>query len=396
MTSWIFAILLLQSSAGLPTLPARPALENPAVANPVPKALQKDYDKLWKRFVASPTTKDPTKEDAKLQTEFEKLLKKNPDLVSVILLQAYLELYAGRQAKAESRLEAILAKRPADRIALYYLAEFAYSRNEHVKASGLYRRLKAVDNSRPDLDLKSQRSFLLAMQSLVQEATSAAQAGRLNDAERFYRQAVELAPEETALHAQLAALLRPGGKADEAPVAPQRQNSADLQDLGRWGNQIERFREIRAAKAITREQLAGLLTRYFPQLAEFRQTPQIMTDVPTSWAAPAIETVVGAGILDATVNHTFEPARTVSRGEFAQVMARLARALAVSQPEPTLITAPDVVPGSALYRELQLVLGYGLLSLDNAGNFNVSAPVGGEEAVNTAEKMLGLVQKKPV
>src|SRR6185436_16257171 len=150
--------------------------------------------------------------------------------------------------------------------------------------------------------------------------------------------------------------------------------------------------EIRTSPAITREQLAGLLARYFPQLLEFKKNPQIMTDLPDSWAAPAIEAVVGIGLLDPTANHTFQPARTVSRGEFAQVMSRVVRLLGVSQPEQQPISAPDLVPGSALYRELQLVLGYGLLSLDNAGNFNVSAPVGGEEAVNTAEKLLRLIQ----
>ncbi len=58
------------------------------------------------------------------------------------------------------------------------------------------------------------------------------------------------------------------------------------------------------------------------------------------------------------------------------------------------ITPLDVVPDSTLYRELQPVLSYGLLLLDNAGNFNIAAPVSGEEAVNTAEKLLRLIHKK--
>jgi hypothetical protein len=104
--------------------------------------------------------------------------------------------------------------------------------------------------------------------------------------------------------------------------------------------------------------------------------------------------VVGVGLLEPTVNHTFRPERTVNRGEFAQVLSRLVRMLGVSQQDAAPITAPDLVPGSPLYRELQLVVGYGLLSLDNSGNFSVSAPVSGEEAVNTAEKLLRLLQKK--
>ena len=415
-----FLLILLQA---IPALPGRAKLQNPVVANPVPKQVQKDYDKLWKRFVAAPNAKDVAKEDAKVSAEFDKVLKKNPDLVAIMWVQTYMDFYAGRQPMAEQRLQAILAKRPADRDALYYLAEFAYARNDYILASGLYRRLKAVDNSRADVDSKSQRALLLAMQNLVQEAAAAAQANRLNDAERSYRQALELAPEEAVLHGQLAAVLVRAGKMDAANAelrrqlelggsgeearraladstqvreARRNQANAELQDLGRWGNEIERLKEIRTTEAITREQLAGLLTRYFPQLLEFRKPPQVMTDLPDSWAAPAIETVVGVGLLDPTANHTFQPARTVSRGEFAQVMSRLARMLGVSQTDPAPITASDLVPGSPLYRELQLVVGYGLLSLDNSGNFNVSAPVGGEEAVNTAEKLLRLILQKPV
>jgi len=418
MNALIIAILLQT----LPAMPARAALENPAAANPVPKQFQKDYDKLWKRFLAAPTAKDAAKEEAKVSSEFDKILKKNPDVVSAILVQTYIDLYAGRQAAAERRLETVLAKRPSDRFALYYLAEFAYARNDYVRSSGLYRRLKAIDNSHPDVDLKSQRAFLLAMQNLVQEATSAAQTDRLSDAERLYRQALELAPDEAGLHGQLAAVLVREGKRDDANAELRRQlelggagedsrravaasndvqdarrerATAELQDLGRWGNQIERLKEIRSSQAISREQLAGLLARYFPQLLEFQKTPQILTDLPTSWATPAIEAVVGVGLLDPAANHTFQPARTVTRGEFAQVLARLARLLSVSPREQPPITAPDLVPGSALYRELQLVLGYGLLSLDDAGNFNISAPVGGEEAVNIAEKLLRLLQQKP-
>ncbi len=409
----LISAILLQA---FPVMPVRTALENPAVANPIPQRIQKDYQKVWKRFLAS---KD-AREDAKISGDLDKILKKNPDFVPALLVQTYIDLYAGRQEKAEKQFETILASHPSDRVALYYLAESAYARNDYVRASGLYRRLKAVDNSHPELDMKSQRAFLLAMQTLVQEASDAARTDRLSDAERLYRQALALAPEEAELHRQLAAVLSRQGKLDDAAAELQSQAdlrgsgdaqgalgepaegravrraqlSAELEDLGRWGTQIDRLQEIRTSPAITREQLAALLASYFPQLLEFQKKPQIMTDLPDSVAAPAIEAVVGVGLLDPTPNHTFQPARTVSRGEFAEVVGRLIRMLGVPQQEQSPITPPDLVPGSPLYRELQLVLGYGLLSLDNAGNFNISAPVGGEEAVNTAEKLLLLIQRK--
>lgn len=146
--------------------------------------------------------------------------------------------------------------------------------------------------------------------------------------------------------------------------------------------------------AVTREQLAALLTRYFPQLTEFRQSREVMADLEGSWAESEIHTVVGAGLLDPTVNHAFQPARIVSRGEFATVVARPTRLLGVSAGDSSWITPLDVVPDSALYRELEPVLSFGLLLLDNAGNFNIAEPVSGEEAVNTAEELLPLIQKK--
>jgi len=92
-------------------------------------------------------------------------------------------------------------------------------------------------------------------------------------------------------------------------------------------------------------------------------------------------------------NHTFQPRRTVTRGEFAVAIARLTRMLGVSPATTPPVSPSDVVLGSTLYLELQPVLGYGLMTLDNAGNFNVRASLSGEEAVNTAEKLLLLLQK---
>jgi hypothetical protein len=63
-----------------------------------------------------------------------------------------------------------------------------------------------------------------------------------------------------------------------------------------------------------------------------------------------------------------------------------------ASPRPP-IALLGVVRGSPLCLKLQPVLGYELLPLDNAGNFNIRAQVTGEEAVNTDEKLLGLIHK---
>jgi len=400
MRFFLIALLLQVQLA----LPQRGAIDNPADGNPVPKQLQKDYDKLWKRFLTG-------KEDAKVFSDLDKVLRKNSDVVPFLMVQAYLDLYNGRSFDAERRLQSVLLKRPADPLASYFLAEFAYSRGDYGRAYDLYSSSRAAGSSIPGFDQKRQRSLLLAMETLLQDARRALGENRLLDAEHAYRRAIQLAPGEAALHGQYAELLRRARRPDEAEAELRLQRLysgpavnlvasdnelvvAGLEDLGRWGNQIEHFREIRSSQAITREQLAALLTRYFPQLTEFRHSREVMTDLDGSWAESAIQTVVGAGLLDPTVNHAFQPARIVSRGEFATVVSRLTRLFSVSGGDSTWISPLDVVPDSTLYRELEPVLSYGLLLLDNAGNFNIAAPVSGEEAVNTAEKLLRLIQKK--
>lgn len=403
MTFLLIALLL---QASIPLKP-RAALEDPAIANPVPEKAQKDYGKLWKRFLTG-------KEDTKLVPELDKLLKKYPDAPAALVVQAYMDLYAGRLAEAERRLQQVLATTPDDPNALFYLGELAYARSDYLKAYDLFTRLEAR-RSLPGVDMKKQRSLLLAMEKLLQDARRATEENRLADAETAYRQALRLAPQEAALHGQLADVLRRSGKSAEADAELRLQQQFNgtaaptlvasdntltvngdrgLEDLGRWGNQIERFREIQVSRAITREQLAALLTRYFPQLTELPQSSEVMTDIQGSWAEPAIRSVVSAGLLDRTANHTFQPAKTVTRGEFGIVLSRLTRVLGASATTPSPITPLDVVSSSPLHLELQPVLSYGLMSLDNAGNFNVAAEVSGKEAVNTAEKLLPLIHKK--
>src|SRR5206468_2896879 len=72
----------------------------------------------------------------------------------------------------------------------------------------------------------------------------------------------------------------------------------ELEDLGRWGNEIGLFRTLRSADSLCREQLAAIMVRYFPQVAEYQQTPEIITDTQDSWARSEIQVSVGTGLLD--------------------------------------------------------------------------------------------------
>jgi hypothetical protein len=168
----------------------------------------------------------------------------------------------------------------------------------------------------------------------------------------------------------------------------------ELEDLGRWGNEIDFFSAIKATDSLTREQLAALIVRYFPQVAEFPQTPQIITDTQSSWARSEIQVSVGTGLLEAFPNHTFQPGVPVTRGLFALSMSRVIRLLGLSPTPAPLIPLHDVSSNDALFGDVQLVLSSDLVSVDDSGSFNANGTVSGEEAVRAIGRLLRLSHNK--
>jgi tetratricopeptide (TPR) repeat protein len=420
----LLVALLLQSAV---VLPARTSLENPGIVFPAPKKVQKDVDKLWTRFLTG-------KADDKVLADVDKVLKKDKDLVSVLMIRFYVHHYAGRMAEAERDLQGVLQLRPGDRFSLFYLAETAYARNDFARAGDLYGRLLALE-PRPDLETKYQKTILLAMQDLLEAARRASEENRFVDAENYYRRALRMAPQEASLHGQLGAILlrqkkwelaieefrrqiELGGFAGEAErgiaealtnlgrspsagtgsqglqgVTPalQPDHVAELEELGRWGNERNRFREIASSPSLSREQFAWILVRYFPEIVEFNQNPQIVLDVQSSWARTEVQTVMGLGILDPMPNHTFQPSRILTLGDLATAMARLTRLLGVSPGDAPRNLAPGAAPENDPHQDLRKMGGLGLLPSGDAANRDIAAMVSGGEAVNIAEKLLRLI-----
>jgi hypothetical protein len=78
----------------------------------------------------------------------------------------------------------------------------------------------------------------------------------------------------------------------------------------------------------------------------------------------------------------------VTRADFAKALARLSRLLGVSGSERSPISAQDVAPTSIMYPDVQLVLGSGLMTLEDSGSFGVAGRVSGRQAVRSAEQLL--------
>src|SRR5262245_36386866 len=392
---------LLQS----PVLPPRIALEDPSQFTEISKPLQKDYAKVWSRFLTG-------KEDKNVIRDTDKLLKKERDFVPALIIQAYLDLYAGRKDAAQTRFDKVRSLESTHRIALYYGAELAFSGGNFKKANDLYGRLLKMETSRPDLEIKFQRALLLETDKVLRDAVRMETSGEFDQAEALYREALQLAPSEPRLYAQLGSLLlkekkweealksfqreaelsggtsieaqghiaevlRSLGRTDEAKnvsenlrntdrqAADLKRQVAELEDLGRWGHDIELFRAIKSVPAITREQLAVLIVRYFPQVTDLPSTPKIVTDAQGSSALSDVPPVVGLGITVTRPKHTVEPAGTLSRRELAIALARLGRLLGLNSAKAPAGTPSGEGLSNGGSAEVQLVLQYGLLTPDN-------------------------------
>jgi len=396
----LMLVLMLQSSL---LLPPRTAVENPATVSPIPQKLRKDYDKLWTRFLSG-------KEDQKLVKDLDKLHQKQKTFEPAWIMDAYIALYQGNDTAAREKFMQALAVNASNRIALYYLAELADAHGEYARAATLYAQLQTVDSSHPEVETKRQKAFLLATDSLLRVAARAETENRLAEAERAYRQATALAPNEPAFHARLADILTKQNRKDEADAERKLMDSLmprvaakpraddgvrvdDLEDLGRWGSDIELFHKIRDTDVISREQFATLLVRYFPQLTELRQTPQIITDIQNSPARAEIQTVVGIRLMEPMPNHDFYPAVPISRGELATALGRLSRLLDVKLGSASPVSASDVVASNSMYSEIQLVLDNSIMDLENSGSFNVNGQVSGSQAVLSVERVLRIFQQ---
>ena len=400
MNTFLVALLFLQSAL---LLPPRTEVENPAAVSQVPAKLQKDYNKVWSRFLTGQA-------DSQLTKDLNLLIKKQKNFDPAMTIEGFLELYKGNDAGAAQKFQQAFDANSNNRIAVYYLAELAYAHKDYIRANTFYSILLSLDKTRTDVAEKRLKALLLATDDLVRSAGRAETENRLPEAEEFYRRALAMAPKEPTLHLRFADLLARENKADEAAaerkiaedLMPRRAGNApanteprgdDLEDLGRWSSDIAVFRQIRNAPVASREQVAAIIVKYFPQVVEHRQTPQIVTDIDSSWARTEIQTVVDVGLMDLLANHTFEPGAAMTRGDFATALARLIRMLGLSPNSAAPVATPDVAPTNTQYADIQPVLGFGLMSVQDSGNFDVSGDVSGRDAVHAADRLLRTFQQ---
>ncbi len=157
------------------------------------------------------------------------------------------------------------------------------------------------------------------------------------------------------------------------------------------------YNAIPSREAISKEELAALIAVKFKGILDKPSgKPPIIVDITTSWATQFILDMTSIGILDVYPNHTFQPKKTITRGEMAEVLFRLTNYLRkkgirlIQQIPPEKIQIKDVSPDNFYHRPILLVISYDLMSLYPDRTFRPDLPVSGVTAIKFLDLIISL------
>jgi len=284
------------------------------------------------------------------------------------------------------------------------------------------------------------------LQGGVEAARAATQAGRLAEARAAYQEAILASPQSPFLFRELSAVERRDGALDAALAHATRATELEpadarnfvaiadvLEAQGQFAkaadalgtaasldpsdaltSRIERLRErsafasmpdeyriIDQAPAINRAQLAALIgVELDAVLKRAPGAPGVLTDVRTHWAAPWIMNVNRSGVMEAYANHTFQPNGRVNRGDLADAVSRLLSLIAADNPR--LATGwrnarrkfGDLSPGHLRYPAASVAVEAGVMAVTENGNFELTRPVTGAEAIAAVKKLQELATQR--
>lgn len=272
------------------------------------------------------------------------------------------------------------------------------------------------------------------LQDDLAEARKLADTGRLAEARAAYEAAIAASPQSPFLYRELAAVERREGRLDEALAHAQKATELDpndsrgniilgeiyearqeydkaiaaysaalaiepndelaakidtLRERAAFEAMPAEYKEIEAAPAVTRGELAALLGVRLDGLLKRARTRNavLMTDTRGHWAAPWILNTVRAGLLEVYPNHTFQPHATVRRGDLAQAASRALALVAAERPRLAAAWRnskrrfPDLNPGHPSYPAAALAVEAGVMTTAEDGSFALTRPVTGAEAV---------------
>ena len=237
---------------------------------------------------------------------------------------------------------------------------------------------------------------------------------RFEDAETHARRATEIEPRDAEWQAMLATVLEARGKLREASAAygravaldprPEwRTKAADLREKAELAALPASFAQLPSASSVTRAEVAAFIGIRLDAVIEAapRRVPDIATDVRTHWAAPWILPVTRAGVMSIYANHTFQPAAAVRRGDLAAMVAALLRIVGAGRPadlarwQAAKPRFSDLSAAHVSYPAVALAVGAGAMSADSSGRFDPSRLATGADLATAVRRVAQLSGREP-
>jgi Tfp pilus assembly protein PilF len=439
----ILALLLLTAACASrtapPTLPA--VLKYADFIYPaVPQELQRTpgaerIDLGW-RFLQNDDLRSADR-------EFAVALKRSPALYPAQSGAAYVALARSDYDRALAAFDATLRTAPRYVPALVGRGQTLLALKRDEEALATFETAMIVDSTIPDLPRRIEVLRFRAVQDLIAAARAAAAAGRTADARVGYGRALKATPDTPFLYRELGLLERKDGNARAAldhfrraseldpsdstslvqiaEILEQQQDFIGAEAVYRKAAAIDpspeltariaviaernrdarlpaEFRAIPTSPEITRGELAALIgVRLEPMLRNAPLRQEVLTDVAGHWAAPWINQVARAGVIEAFENHTFQPRARVRRGDLAAAVNRLVSLLAANAPDLRVRltrrpTISDMSPAHLSYPAASVAVASGVLPLLPGDQFQVGRAVTGAEAVEAVERIRTLAR----
>lgn len=384
--------------------------------------------------------------DAKAaEREFAEILKQAPDFYPADAGLGYAALARKDGQAALAHFDKALARNGAYAPALAGRGESLLAIGRADAAADAFQAALAADPSLTGLRDRAEVLKFRGVQQNIESARKAADAGKLDEARAAYLAAIAASPESAFLYRELAVAEHKSGDDTSALVHARQAVNLDptdarallliaevLEATGEWTKAAaayaaahavepadataakidqmrekaafeampEQYRSIESSPAVTRAQLAALLgIRLGDTLRRAPARPVVVTDVRSNWAAPWIQSVTRAGVMEPFPNHTFQPNTTVRRGDLAQAVSRVLGLLATANPRlasrwrDPRPKFSDVGPSHLLYAAAARAVSAGVMAPLDGDTFQLTRPVTGSEARDTVSKLEALVRQ---
>lgn len=408
-----------------------------AAADLAPPAIESGHRAAWQILQAG---------DAKAaEREFTAILKQAPAFYPAEAGLGYAALARKDAQAALLHFDAALARNPAYAPALAGKGEALLSLGRTDAAAEAFQSALAADPGLTSLRGRVDVLRFRSVQQNIESARKAAEGGKLDEARRGYLAAIAASPESAFLYRELAAIEHKSGDDAAALVHSQQASTLDpsdaralmltaeiLEGKSEWAraadaygaaNAIEpsdalaaritlmrekaafetmppEYRTIETSPTVTRAQLAALLgTRLGDMLRRAAAIPVVVTDGRSNWAAPWIQSVTRAGVMEPFPNHTFQPDTTVSRGDLAQAVSRVLSLIGAEKPrlavkwrDPRPKFA-DIGPTHLMYPAAARAVSSGVMAPLEGDTFQLTRPATGPEARDAVSKLEALARK---